>query len=129
MAGQPQGSPGELDQPRDRSPKQRENTPQAPGGKEEDQTAKQDGQEKKPEPGQGEKPESPEENPLVGQNEVGKDPNNKRGDAVPASLDAQRWGELPTRVRETFRNQGRSELPAQYRDWIDAYYRRLSQKR
>ena len=37
-----------------------------------------------------------------------------------------RWGDLPIQVREVFRNQGGSDLPPQYRDWIDAYYRRLN---
>jgi hypothetical protein len=31
-------------------------------------------------------------------------------------------------MRETFRNQGRNDLPVQYRDWIDSYYRRLNRK-
>ena len=40
-----------------------------------------------------------------------------------------RAGELPARVQETFRNQGRDDLPLQYRDWIDSYYRRLNRAR
>jgi hypothetical protein len=32
-------------------------------------------------------------------------------------------------VRELFRAQGGDDLPPRYRDWIDAYYRRLSGRR
>jgi hypothetical protein len=38
---------------------------------------------------------------------------------------ADRWGDLPVRAREIFRVEGTSDLPPQYRDWIDGYYRRL----
>lgn len=40
---------------------------------------------------------------------------------------ADRWGDLPLQAREVFRNQGKSDLPPEYVDWIDAYYRRLNQ--
>jgi hypothetical protein len=40
----------------------------------------------------------------------------------------ERWGDLPIQVREVFRNEGGADLPPQYRDWIDAYYRRLNQR-
>lgn len=42
---------------------------------------------------------------------------------------ADRWGDLPIHAREVFRNAGRSDLPPEYHDWIDAYYRRLNQLR
>ena len=42
---------------------------------------------------------------------------------------AERWGELPLRVREVFRAEGGEEMPTRYRDWIDTYYRRLGQGR
>ena len=58
------------------------------------------------------------------------DPDNHAGGpANPRADDAERWGELPQRLREVFRNQGGDELPVQYRDWIDAYYRRLNTRR
>ena len=45
-----------------------------------------------------------------------------------AGQGAGRWGELPARVRATFRNQGKDDLPVRYREWIDAYYRRLNRQ-
>jgi len=44
------------------------------------------------------------------------------------AIDADKWGFLPERQRKTFRNQGRDDLPVQYRQWIDAYYRRLNKE-
>ncbi len=133
MAGQPQqGKPGELDQPRDQTPQQPENTPDSPKQEEQQKAKKPEPQKEQKKPGEG-KPESPEKNPLTGQNSPDADPENKpenkKGTAIPASMDAERWGELPSRVRATFRNQGKDDLPVQYREWIDAYYRRLSRQR
>jgi hypothetical protein len=42
---------------------------------------------------------------------------------------AGRWGNLPLRVREIFRVEGADDLPPQYRDWIDGYYRRMRAQR
>ena len=39
-----------------------------------------------------------------------------------------RWGDLPVQVRELFRAQGGYDLPPRYRDWIEAYYRRLNDR-
>lgn len=41
---------------------------------------------------------------------------------------ADKWGDLPLHVRDVFRAQGGGDMPAQYRDWIDAYYRRMSKR-
>lgn len=40
-----------------------------------------------------------------------------------------RWGDLPIHVRDLFRAQGNGDLPPRYREWIDAYYRRLNRAR
>jgi len=32
-------------------------------------------------------------------------------------------------ARDVFRTQGGGDLPARYRDWIDAYYQRLNRTR
>jgi hypothetical protein len=48
---------------------------------------------------------------------------------VPAPDFGDRWGDLPIQAREVFRNEGSSDLPPQYRDWIDAYYVRLLRAR
>jgi len=31
-------------------------------------------------------------------------------------------------VRDAFRSEGRTDLPARYRDWIDDYYRKLNRR-
>ena len=36
----------------------------------------------------------------------------------------QSW--IPERYPQVFRNQGADEVPIQYRDWIDGYFRRLN---
>jgi hypothetical protein len=41
---------------------------------------------------------------------------------------ADRWGDLPLHVRDVFRAQGGGDMPALYRDWIDAYYRRMAKR-
>ncbi len=41
---------------------------------------------------------------------------------------ADKWGDLPLHVRDVFRAQGGGDMPAQYRDWIDAYYRRMAKR-
>ena len=38
------------------------------------------------------------------------------------------WGNLPIHLRDIFRAEGGVEVPAQYRDWIDSYYRRLNRR-
>ncbi len=38
------------------------------------------------------------------------------------------WGELPIHLRDIFRAEGGVDVPAQYRDWIDSYYRRLNRR-
>ena len=133
--GQPQpGGESPLDQPRDQGPQQRENTPEGP------QPGEQDGEGPKPEEkpgekpggeeqGQGEKPDSPGKSDERGQNKDGRPDGRESGPSTPRGEDANRWGELPTRVQETFRNQGKDDLPLQYRDWIDSYYRRLNRTR
>ena len=31
-------------------------------------------------------------------------------------------------IRDTFRAEGRGDMPARYRDWIDSYYRKLNRR-
>jgi len=125
--GQPKpGGESPLDEPRDKGPKQRENTPQQPGGEEPGQSESEKEGEDQPQQ-EGDKPEdSPQPNPLSGENQEGPDSNRDAGPEFPHGDEAEEWGFLPDRVREVFRNQGRDELPVQYRDWIDTYYRRLN---
>jgi hypothetical protein len=51
-----------------------------------------------------------------------------KGEPSPTGTPVEKWGELPPHVRDVFRAQGGGDLPAPYRDWIDAYYRRLSKR-
>ena len=39
---------------------------------------------------------------------------------------ADRWGDLPVNARDVFRAQGGTDLPVRYREWIDAYFKRLN---
>ena len=112
------GGDSPLDQPRDQGEKDREKTPDKPGD-EKDQ----------PHPKDGDKPDSPGKTDDPGRTRPGNPNDPERGDAVPTGDDAEEWGMLPTRVREIFRNEGGDDLPVQYRDWIDAYYRRLNKQR
>jgi hypothetical protein len=109
----PQGE-SPLDSERDRGPQERESTPTEP-------TPQPDHQ-PKDEP-------RPEQNPPHGENRPGSDPAERGSGTASTADDANRWGELPVRYREVFRNQGGAELPVQYREWIDAYHKRLSKTR
>lgn len=126
QSSEPQSGESPLDSGRDQTPKQPENTPTEPP-----QTGEQPGEERPDDkqPGEGEEPHSPKDNEPGGENVEGQ-PRPEDGTAgTNPGDDANRWGELPVRYREVFRNQGGDELPVQYRDWIDAYHRRLSKSR
>lgn len=127
---EPQGGESPLDSERNRGPQERENTPSEPGeqpqGGEDEQPGgeepQQEGEDGSPQPEGG--PNDPQgENRPAGE-------QSQDGSGGPSGADdANRWGELPVRYREVFRNQGGEELPVQYREWIDAYHRRLSKSR
>ncbi|HED64656.1 MAG TPA: hypothetical protein ENJ09_03770 [Planctomycetes bacterium] len=125
----PQDGESPLDTSPDNGPQGRENTPEAPGSddREKDGTEKQDSPQGT-EPGQGEEPGADQDNPDSSDpsNRRGQDPRAPRGQGGRAGDDAEQWGFLPARVREVFRNPGSRDLPVQYRDWIDTYYRRLN---
>jgi len=56
-------------------------------------------------------------------------PDDARGDSrVPVTDSRDAWGDLPERYREVFRAEGGGNMPVQYRDWIDAYYRRMNKR-
>jgi len=74
-------------------------------------------------------PDSPgREPPEPGRNELGPPPRSGETGRADSGGPAGRWGDLPPQVRELFTGAGASELPPQYRDWIDAYHRRLNQR-
>jgi hypothetical protein len=116
-----QGGQSPLDKEKQSAPKQQESTPQEPKpGEQKDQP--------QPTPN-GEKPHDGQQSPPPQSSKKSSPPGAESGDAVPHGTDAERWGQLPERVQNVFQNQITDDLPLQYRDWIDAYYRRLNKVR
>jgi hypothetical protein len=117
--GQPQQSdgPSPLDEPRGGERQQGEATPEGMQPQPKEGGAN---------PQDGEQPDSPDGSDDPGENAPGVEIDQEQGD--PRSLDpnADTWGMLPAKVQEIFRNEGAEDLPVQYRDWIDAYYKRLN---
>ena len=100
---------------------------QQPGGEENGEQP--GGQEPQP-GGEGDRPddgpESPDDDPR---NQEGAPPDPDETDAPASRGDlSERWGELPVHVRDVFRTEGGEDMPAEYRDWIDAYYRKLNER-
>lgn len=85
----------------------------------------------RPQPAPGEKPDQGgERSEDPGENRPAPArPADARGDARVPVVDSQdAWGDLPERYREVFRAEGGGNMPLQYRDWIDAYYRRMNKR-
>ncbi len=123
---QPQEGESPLDKQRGQGPLDRERTPEAPGERPEEAQGAEEGQ---PKPSSDTAQESPAESRERGENRSGPGRPDETGTAVPPDEDSDPWGFLPARAQEVFRNQGSAELPMQYRDWIDSYYRRLNARR
>jgi hypothetical protein len=134
--GPPQGQDSPLNQGNQNQ--RPESTPELPGqdpggqqpqGQEQGQ---QDGQQQGPAPRPeqgGTDPKNPDGDPKAdGENKSG----NERDDGAAGNGSRGNgddgWGNLPSHVRDTFRSEGRSELPARYRDWIDEYYKKLNKR-
>ena len=121
-----QKSDGEspLDQQRDGSPQSQEATPEGmQPGQEDGQQPHDQGQQK---PDDGQDPNSPEGSDQEGKNDQGREQTHDQGDPSAAGGGRESWGMLPDKMQDMFRNEGTEDLPVQYRDWIDAYYRRLN---
>jgi hypothetical protein len=56
----------------------------------------------------------------------GRPPGSSTEKTLVPATPADRWGDLPTQARDVFRAQGGADLPVRYREWIDAYYKRLN---
>ncbi len=56
----------------------------------------------------------------------GKPPASSTDKQAAVTTAADQWGDLPSRARDVFRSQGGADLPVRYREWIDAYYKRLN---
>jgi hypothetical protein len=119
---------------------QRESTPSKPeqqGQKPEDGQDGQGGQKPKDQKGQqpGEKPgdqgdpKDPMANRRDPKNRTSGPPQQGGKDAAANPSDTRdRWGDLPVHARDVFRNEGGRDMPVQYRDWIDEYYKRLNKQ-
>lgn len=134
QGGQPSEGEGGRS-PLDRGPQStgREATPEGPGG--EQPQGAQPGNEPGGERAEGEQPPDGGGRPRGDQAAGDPDPQNRegdgpsegeRGEAARTDPGVDRWGELPVHVRDVFRTRDTGDLPPRYRDWIDAYYRRLN---
>ncbi len=95
-----------------------------PGGDQREQ-----GQQSQDQNSGGTDPKDPRGDPnLDGQNRDGDDSTEGAVGSSNSAEGTDGWGDLPTHVRDTFRSEGRSELPARYRDWIDEYYRKMNRR-
>ncbi len=120
-----------LDQERQRGPSQGEKTPDAPKPEPEGEQPGEQGQkpdQSKPKP-DGQDPLEGAKNPPPGENVPSSPRVDANGNPIEPGADADRWGALPERVQQVFQNQITDDLPLQYRDWIDSYYRRLNRSR
>jgi hypothetical protein len=136
-SGQPQQQPGSSDgkSPMDKQgdpTTQREETPEGPqpGGQEPKPQGQKPGDEKNQPKPDGNDPKNPQaSNDKNPKNQRGGPPNPMDKDQ-PANPSDQRdrWGDLPVHARDVFRNEGGRDMPVQYREWIDAYYKRLNKK-
>ena len=126
--GQSSGSPLDQQQGQQQPQGQKEQTPEGPGGQQEPQP-EPEGQQPHDEPGSSGRPESPRDSDEQGQNEENQPPPTGESAGGTRTVDtSERWGDLPIHVRDLFRTEGGGDMPPQYRDWIDAYYRRLNQR-
>jgi hypothetical protein len=143
--GQGQGQPGQQQgdgkdplQGQGQTTSRREPTPSAPDPKEKEKKpgdGKQDGGQKpedkpdKSKPDGQSNPKDPKASKQSPQNRESGPPPGSQQDKSGTSTDTRdRWGDLPQHARDVFRSEGGHDMPVQYRDWIDAYYRRLNQK-
>ena len=129
LDGQPQGQQGSKEQtPEGPSPKPGGEQPKPSGEEPGQDPREQPGEEPDQEPGSEGQPDSPRESLEAPENSAGEDPQSGEVGSASGPQGSERWGDLPTHVRDLFRTEGGGDLPPQYRDWIDAYYRRLNQR-
>ncbi len=132
--GDARSEPGDSDPTAGKSPldrqgdnsTQREATPQAPDKSpgENARDPQKQGQQK-----QSAKPDGNEAAKTAAKNNPANPPGASATDTPhPGASAVDKWGDLPVHVRDVFRAQGGGDMPAQYRDWIDAYYRRMAKR-
>ncbi|MBL8863753.1 MAG: hypothetical protein JNK02_17320 [Planctomycetes bacterium] len=132
--GQGQGQ-SPLDQRGEQSTgrEQTPSTPEQGAGQEQPGGERPRGEEPRPDgqrPGQDpgrERRDGPQASSADPEQRPGSDPaRGAQGGPAGARDGRDRWGDLPVHAREVFRNEGGRDMPPLYRDWIDAYYRRLN---
>jgi hypothetical protein len=115
----------------------REQTPETPGEESPGQTPQPGEQPNGQEPGNEQQPPSQGERPTDGQDPSNTDPNLRPGSEPPTDPTgagspndptSDRWGDLPVHVQDVFRGEDSEQMPPRYREWIDAYYRRLNRR-
>jgi hypothetical protein len=128
-SGQPQSGQAqqqsESGQRRDSAEGPREQGQQPEQGQE---PGEQPGEQQGPrqEPGEGE-PRGDQADKPGGKKDAGDAAaDGETGEGTRSGRDAEIWGNLPIHLRDIYRAEGREDMPAQYRDWIDSYYRRLN---
>lgn len=120
------GQPSPLDR-QGTATAQREQTPQGPGDKPGGQEP--GGRDPQDAQAQGGQPQGNRASAQPGQLRPGESQPSGATETVRVGASGQeRWGELPETTREIFRMQGGGDMPPRYREWIDAYYKRLNQK-
>jgi len=82
-------------------------------------------QEQQPQP-QGEDPRGNQSDPSTSPQQQGGPPPGAEQGLPSGAEDGGQWGDLPVHVRKVFRNGVGADVPPQYRDWIDAYHKKLS---
>jgi hypothetical protein len=134
--GQGQGQDGSGSRPNQQRPDgegQRGDAPrrEQEGGREQPAPELDPGAQPEPEPGadpSGGRPDQPGDAgqpPHQQRGQLGDDAAGEPNRPPPAS---DPWGDLPPRVQEVFRSQASDDMPPAYRDWIEAYHRRLSRR-
>ncbi len=79
-------------------------------------------------------PQKNGETPNGGQEQEGSEdgpgkvpPGSETGAARDGSGNEE-WGDLPVHLRKVFQNGVSDDVPPRYRDWVDAYYKRLNRR-
>lgn len=113
--------------------------PRQPGGKQPDQgqspensrqmqgeDAPQPGDPNQEQPRDGKDPRGNQDNPAETPQQPGDKPPGADVGAPSGAEEGGQWGDLPVHVRRVFRNGVGEDVPPRYRDWIDAYHKKLS---
>jgi hypothetical protein len=80
-------------------------------------------------PSRGDVPESPRASEAPPENTPGAGPPAGASGASSTTGAVDRWGDLPVYASDVFRTEGGADFPSAYRDFVDAYYKRLNQRR